>query len=229
MGFMRARSDAQKEVRYAEIISAAERLYAKSGYEEITLAAIAKEANFTRSNLYKYYRSKDEIFLEILMTDIVAWREDLQGLLPGRRCSIGEFSTHFARSYRDHARLLDTLTILFVFIEKNASLENLAGFKSGLKIEMANLAGLICMSLPAISLQQAEEFLIMQIATANGLHPMTNLTEKQQQAVSAAGLGNLQGTFEVRFRNIIEAYLQGVLDEPETSGNRNHCMAGDIS
>ncbi len=220
MGFMRARSDEQKEVRYAEIIAAAKRLYEEMGYEEITLAAIAREADFTRSNLYKYYSSKDEIFLEILMTDIVAWREDLQHRLQGRRCSIEEFSTHVARSYRAHVRLLDTLTILFVFIEKNASLENLTWFKAGLKTEMTNLAGLTCMALPAMSPLQAEEFLIMQIATANGLHPMTNLTAKQQQAVSAAGLGNLHGSFEDRFRNIIEAYLRGVLKEPETPGIR---------
>ena len=212
MGFIRARSDEQKELRYAEIRAAAIRLYAEMGYEEITLAAIAREAGFTRSNLYKYYSSKDEIFLEILMTDIVAWREDLQCRLKGKPCSIGEFATRFAQSYLNHARLLDSLTILFVFIEKNASVENLTGFKAGLKNEMANLVGLTCMALPAMSVQQAEEFLIMQISTANGLYPMTNLTEKQQQAVLAAGLDNPHGSFEHRFRNIIEAYLRGVLN-----------------
>jgi AcrR family transcriptional regulator len=214
MGFIRARNDEQREVRYAEIRSAAARLYAEVGYEEITLAAIAREANFTRSNLYKYYSSKDEIFLEILLTDIVAWREDLQQRLQGKSCSIGEFATHFAHSYRDHARLLASLTILFVFIEKNASVENLTEFKAGLKNEMANLVGITCRALPAMSLQQAEEFLMMQISTANGLYPMTNLTVKQQQAVVVAGLDNPHGSFEVRFRNIIEAYLRGVLNNP---------------
>jgi AcrR family transcriptional regulator len=221
MGFIRARSYAQKEVRQAEIISAAIRLYEKMGYEEITLAAIAKEAKFTRSNLYKYYCSKDEIFLEILMTDIVAWREELQDRLQGKRCSIEEFATHFAQSYRTHVRFLDTLTILFVFIEKNASVENLTEFKSGLKTELAHLVGLTCQSLPAMSLQLAEEFLVMQIATANGLHPMTNLTTKQQQAVVAAGLDNPHGSFEVRFRNIIAAYLRGVLTSPCNSSDHS--------
>lgn len=212
MGFIRARSDAQREVRYAEIRAAAVRLYSKMGYEEITLAAIAKEANFTRSNLYKYYSTKDEIFLEILMTDIIAWREDLQLRLQDNVCSIGEFATHFAESYRAHTRLLASLTILFVFIEKNASVENLTEFKSGMKDEMANLVGLTCVALPSMSVQLAEEFIIMQISTANGLYPMTNLTEKQQQAVATAGLDNPHGSFEVRFRNIIEAYLRGVLN-----------------
>ncbi|NTU94155.1 MAG: TetR/AcrR family transcriptional regulator [Chlorobiaceae bacterium] len=216
MGFIRARSDEQREVRYAEIIAAATRLSARMGYEEITLAAIAREANFTRSNLYKYYESKDEIFLEILAMDIAAWRADLQCRLLGTACSVGEFAMHFAQSYRTHKRLLDTLTILFVFIEKNASLEHLTGFKAGLKTEMANLAALTCTALPAMSIQQAEEFLIMQLATANGLHPMTTLTAKQQQAVATAGLGNLHGSFEPRFRSIIEAYLRGVLASPAT-------------
>lgn len=148
------------------------------------------------------------------MMDIVAWREELQHRLQGKPCTIEEFSTHFAQSYRAYVRFLDTLMILYVFIDKNASLENLTGFKSGLKTEMINLVGLICMALPAISPQQAEEFIAMQVSTASGLHPMTNLTEKQQQAVVAAGLDNPHGLFEVRFRNIIEAYLRGVLNKP---------------
>jgi len=35
-------------------------------FEEITFVLIAKEAQFTRSNLYKYFNSKEEIFLEFI-------------------------------------------------------------------------------------------------------------------------------------------------------------------
>ena len=212
MGFIRARTDEQKEVRYAEIIAAAKRLFDGMGYDEITLASIAKEAEFTRSNLYKYYKTKDEIFLEIIIGYMAAWREDLQQSFQGKEFSINEFAHIMARSYREHEKLLDSLTVLFVFIEKNVSLENLTEFKRGLKQEMEALVEMLCQAMPALSPQQALEFIIMQVAAANGLYPMTTLTEKQQQAANDSGLGDLHGSFEIRLEHILAGYLKGILE-----------------
>ena len=55
MEWKRARSDKHKEHRISEIVAATARLYKKHSFEEITFSSIAKEAKFTRSNLYKYF------------------------------------------------------------------------------------------------------------------------------------------------------------------------------
>lgn len=54
MGWECARSEEQKEERVAGIIASTARLYKMHTFEEITFVLIAKEATFTRSNLYKY-------------------------------------------------------------------------------------------------------------------------------------------------------------------------------
>ncbi|MHC4756423.1 MAG: helix-turn-helix domain-containing protein [Planctomycetota bacterium] len=48
---------------------------------------IAKEAGFTRYNLYKYFSSKEEIFLEFLKHDIILWRQDLVKTCRRRKAS----------------------------------------------------------------------------------------------------------------------------------------------
>jgi len=59
--WVRARSDEQIEQRINEIVDATARLYEENRFEDITFAMIAKEANFTRSNLYRYFQTKEEI------------------------------------------------------------------------------------------------------------------------------------------------------------------------
>ena len=85
MGWERARTEAQKQQRVSEIIDATARLYKKHRFEEITFVAIAKEAKFTRSNLYKYFNTKEEIFFEFLKHDIILWRQDLDTTLQKKK------------------------------------------------------------------------------------------------------------------------------------------------
>ena len=63
--FIRARTDGQKEIRMKEIKDAADSLFAKMPFSDITLTVIAENLGWSRANLYKYVTTKEEIFLEI--------------------------------------------------------------------------------------------------------------------------------------------------------------------
>ena len=49
------------------ILKAAERVFARKGYGTTTVDDIAEEAQFSKATLYKYFRSKGEIFLEVIL------------------------------------------------------------------------------------------------------------------------------------------------------------------
>ena len=61
MTWERARSEEQIEYRVNEILKATAKLYEEHRFEEITFVMIAKEAGFTRSNLYRYFKTKEDI------------------------------------------------------------------------------------------------------------------------------------------------------------------------
>src|ERR1041385_8290493 len=61
-----AREGAREAFRDA-IVAAAERVFARSGFYETKMAAIAKEAGVGVGTLYNYFESKDVIFAEILV------------------------------------------------------------------------------------------------------------------------------------------------------------------
>ena len=69
MGFIRARSEEQKQVRIQQIIDAAASLYEEVGYDKVTFSQIGRKVSFSRLNLYTYYHCKEDIFLTLLLQD----------------------------------------------------------------------------------------------------------------------------------------------------------------
>jgi len=59
------RKEREKEMRRMDIIDTAEKLFFEKGYENITMADIAEEAELARSTLYLYFKNKKEIYLAI--------------------------------------------------------------------------------------------------------------------------------------------------------------------
>ncbi|KIL36596.1 hypothetical protein SD71_06110 [Cohnella kolymensis] len=55
-------SDEHREQRIRQILEAAERVFARKGYEPVTMKDIVEEAQMSRGWIYLYFQSKEEIF-----------------------------------------------------------------------------------------------------------------------------------------------------------------------
>ena len=212
MGWERARTEAQIEQRISEIIDATARLFKKHRFEEITFVSIAKEANFTRSNLYKYFNSKEEIFLEFLKHDIVLWRQDLVAIFQKRKgCSVEAFASVWLMVQGRHARMLNLISILYDYLEKNSSIESLMDFKTMAKDEFRILSELLCGLFPNLSIENAVKFLNMQLAASIGLYTMTNLSATQQRVLEYPEFEHFKVDYHVYFKEVVKYLLQGLL------------------
>lgn len=213
MKWERARSEKQKEVRVSEIVAATERLYKKYSFDEITFVLIAEEANFTRSNLYKYFNSKEEIFLEFLKQDIIAFRKDVvKSYKKNKNYTPEEFVSIWVGILNSHGRMLDLLSILFHFLEKYSSVESVAEFKFSIKEELTILIGLLCETFPGLMPDKALEFLYLFTSMSVGLHQMTTYTDNQIQAMEEnPELRDLMFEFDTYYEYSILYLLKGVL------------------
>jgi TetR/AcrR family transcriptional regulator len=212
MTWERARSEEQKEQRFSEIMEATARLYEKHSFEEITFVLIAKEASFTRSNLYKYFNSKEEIFLEFIKHDIVLWRKDVTvNLKPGSIASVKEFASVWVGLQVRHKRLIKLLSILHNALEKNVSIEKLTEFKRGALEELYSLSEVLCSVFPELTIEKAVNFLELQIASAIGLFQMTDLSEIQQQILDNPEFSVLKLDFATSFQETVELLLSGIM------------------
>jgi len=62
----RERIAREREARTNLILGSAERLFVEKGYAETSINDIAEDADFSRTSVYQYFASKEEIFLRIL-------------------------------------------------------------------------------------------------------------------------------------------------------------------
>lgn len=63
----RARSEDQKAERQAGILAAAREIIDESGFDGVTMSALAKRAGLAKGTLYLYVRSKEELFLLLFL------------------------------------------------------------------------------------------------------------------------------------------------------------------
>ena len=134
--FIRARSAEHKEQRLAEVKEAAAALFAERPYHEITLSTIAEQLSWSRANLYKYVRTKEEIFLSLsedardAYYDAVldAFSDEAGAPLPAP-LSATDAAAAWADAIVAHEEWFRYLDLLFTIIESNVSHERLVVFK----------------------------------------------------------------------------------------------------
>lgn len=214
MEWERARTEEQKDTRIAEIVSATERLYEKYNYDEITFVLIAEEAEFTRSNLYKYFNSKEEIFLEFLKSDVQKISRELMRKYDSRRSyTVSEFTSIWVETISNNKRFIDLHGLLFPFLESHASIDRITDFKLKIKNEVVAMADLICEIFPGLTGENAIKFLHLQFASASGLYQMTNLSDAQQEILESPELREMKVNFDEFYSDSVHFILKGLINK----------------
>ena len=73
-------SDELTQSRKDEIVSACEELYKSMSFKDITVKEIGCVTSFTRTSIYNYFSTKEEIFLALLQREYTLWIEQLKKL-----------------------------------------------------------------------------------------------------------------------------------------------------
>ena len=65
MSYIAERREEEKERRRSEILAAAEALYAKHGWDAVTMDQVARSARLSRALVYVYFRDKEDLLFAI--------------------------------------------------------------------------------------------------------------------------------------------------------------------
>jgi TetR/AcrR family transcriptional regulator len=107
------RKDREKEQRREEILNAAQAIFFAKGLQTTTMDEIAERAELSKGTLYLYFRSKEDLYLAVLLrgTEIMyhMFLDMAQKPIPilHRLKGLAEAYFHFYRSYPDYFRMLD--------------------------------------------------------------------------------------------------------------------------
>ena len=76
MAASRGRKERERQMRRMEIHGAARKVFAERGYEHATFGGDRRGADFAKGSVYNYFRSKDDLFREVVFGAV----EDVEGL-----------------------------------------------------------------------------------------------------------------------------------------------------
>lgn len=180
-------SEQLTRARKEEIIDACASLYEAMGFKDITIRNIGEKTSFTRTSIYNYFQTKEEIFLGLLQREYEAWTCDLKAIVRDHETmSPDQFAEAIAHTLEKRGCMLKLLSMNLYDMEGNSRIENLVDFKRVYADSMKALTSCLEKFFPYMTETDVQEFLYAVYPFLFGIYPYTTATEKQKQAMDLA-------------------------------------------
>lgn len=175
--------------RKQEIITACAKLYETLSFKEITIKEIGKATSFTRTSIYNYFQTKEEIFLALLQREYILWIQQLQTIRQTHTAlSREQFASALAHSMEQRPTLLKLLSMNHYDMEEHSRLERLVEFKVVYGQALAEVQNCLEHFFPELTIQEKQEFIFSFFPFLFGIYPYTVVTEKQRNAMEQANV-----------------------------------------
>ena len=177
------------EARREEIINACEKLYQTKSFKEITLKDIGSVTSFTRTSIYNYFQTKEEIFLALLKREYELWIADLNRIMAENVTLTKDgFADKLAHSLEERAQLLKIMSMNHYDLESSSRPERLVEFKIAYGNSLKTVMHCLEQYFPEMPIAEKQRFLYTFFPFMFGIYPYTFVTEKQRTAMEEAGV-----------------------------------------
>lgn len=181
---------ASEELTYArkeEIINACASLYKTMNFKEITLKEIGKATSFTRTSIYNYFRTKEEIFLALLQREYELWIVQLKQIqVAHEKMTRLEFADTLAHSLEERENLLKIMSMNHYDMEENSRIERLVEFKVDYGQSLAEVRNCLDKFFLDMTISDKQDFIFSFFPFMFGIYPDTVVTERQREAMTLA-------------------------------------------
>ncbi|MGN0517306.1 MAG: TetR/AcrR family transcriptional regulator [Acutalibacteraceae bacterium] len=175
--------------RKEEIINACEKLYKTMSFKEITIKEIGNITSFTRTSIYNYFNTKEEIFLELLKREYMLWIDELKSIIYNNTSLLKtEFADKFAISLSNRPLMLKILSMNHYDMESGSRPEFLTEFKLVYGQTISTVTECLEKFFSSMTVQDIQGFIYAFFPFLFGIYPYTTVNEKQKSAMKAANI-----------------------------------------
>ena len=194
----RARSEIAKIEREDSILAATEILLRQSGYDSMTMQAVATAAGLAKGTLYLYFTSRESLVLAVYGQLFDRWIDRFAVHQP-EFTGFDGFCRDFARHYAEDPLFLQLAGFANTLLEPQLDREAYIKSKRGMARRVKRLAGLVCQqfSIPPAAAQK----LIWGFLTIAGgaaqmtVSPPVSKADLPDDVVAFTGLANFETVF----------------------------------
>ena len=197
--------------RKEEIIAACRKLYETMSFKDITLKEIWQQTSFTRTSIYNYFETKEEIFLALFAQEYECFTKDLDSLCErNKSLTLDELASALAHALERRPLMLKLLSMNMFDMEANSRMERLVAFKTAYGASKDAVDRCLKKFVPGLDGQGRQTFLYAFLPFVYGLYPYTMVTEKQKQAMKEAGISYVyMSTYDMAY-DFIRTLLGGL-------------------
>ena len=197
--------------RKEEIIAACRKLYETRSFKDITIKEIGQQTSFTRTSIYNYFETKEEIFLALFAREYETFTADLDGICAREQSmTLDELASALAHALERRPLMLKLLSMNLYDMEANSRMERLVAFKKAYGASKDALDRCLEKFVPGLGAKGRQTFLYAFLPFVYGLYPYTMVTEKQKQAMQEAGISYVyMSTYDMAY-DFIRTLLGGL-------------------
>ncbi|MEM7157102.1 MAG: TetR family transcriptional regulator [Myxococcota bacterium] len=208
----RARSDEQKQHRRAALLHAATRMLEQSPVDEISLSTIAREANISKASVYRYFESREELFLHLMLEAMERWSNAVIARLQ-RLSSPGDargFASAITAATMEHETFPRLASVLATVLERNVSTDVVVEFKLGFMQPMGGLLQAIGQALPELSATQVRKLVEVTYFQMVGMWPAAHPAPAVHEALQRPDLAHACVDFESSLEQTLRVTIAGL-------------------
>ncbi len=217
--FQRARNQEQREARRQTILGAATAMLAEMPVAEVTLNELSRRAGLAKSNVLRYFESREAVLLELLDS---AWQDWLAQLerdladgvdaaapLAGRA---DQLAAALASSLAARPMLCDLISAQAAVLERNVSPQVAAQYKRASMAGIAELGRLVSEWVPELGEPDAFRLAGAMVMMTSALWPHTQPSVAMLAAYEAdPELAAMRLDFTSTIREVLEVMMAGLL------------------
>lgn len=176
-------SEAAKKEKAKAILDTAEKMFLTTEYEKLKMEDIAKEMGISKGLLFVYFKTKEMLFLELLIREYLKRLDRFENLIKDNEFkNYDEFKKLVLEEMKDVIENSDIYvrlcSIRAVILEKNVDLEKVIEIKKFLYERMKSVSTLFCNKFDAFSQEEVMEIFHSQEAIIVGCKLISTLPKE---------------------------------------------------
>ena len=217
--FQRARSEEQREARRQAILGAAAAMLAEMPVAEVTLNELSRRAGLAKSNVLRYFESREAVLLELLDSAWQDWLAQLDAELAGAVVAgdpvasrADQLAAAVAASLAARPMLCDLISAQAAVLGRNVSPQVAAQYKRASIAGISALGALLLRSVPELGEPDAFRLAGAAVMTTAAVWPHTQPSAAMLAAYAAdPALAAMRLDFTATLREVLEVLIAGLL------------------
>ncbi|WP_319446923.1 MULTISPECIES: TetR/AcrR family transcriptional regulator [unclassified Mycobacterium] len=219
MSFVRAHSPEQREVRRTAILDTARAMLDEMPVADITLNGLSRRACMAKSNVLRYFESREAVLLDLCAAALGEWVDALDRALADAidsadplNARTGTVADVIAASLAARPTLCDLMSAQAAVLERNITTATVLEYKRASVANVERLAGLVLRHLPELGQERAERFTMLAALMATSVWTHAQVPPAVVAAYeSDESLRKHRLDFTTTLRDALDVILAGLL------------------